>query len=146
PEQVHGAAGREGDDQRDRVRRPRLSARERRQERKRASDQEQAARNSAWHWREIGHRVLICSPPASIRRTTKRWLQLQIGGRSGKRHVFRCRSCYPHIVDRARRAGMIKTKGVLHITIPVSDPARSRAFYTDILGLDYVGQAPKGDH
>jgi catechol 2,3-dioxygenase-like lactoylglutathione lyase family enzyme len=41
---------------------------------------------------------------------------------------------------------MIKTKGVLHITIPVSDPARSRAFYTDILGLDYVGQAPKGDH
>src|SRR5712671_1787112 len=42
--------------------------------------------------------------------------------------------------------GMIKTKGILHITIPVSDPARSRAFYTDILGLDYVGQAPKGDN
>jgi catechol 2,3-dioxygenase-like lactoylglutathione lyase family enzyme len=41
---------------------------------------------------------------------------------------------------------MIKTKGILHITIPVSDPARSRAFYTDILGLEYVGQAPKGDH
>jgi len=41
---------------------------------------------------------------------------------------------------------MIKTKGILHITIPVSDPARSRAFYTDILGLEYVGQAPKGDN
>jgi catechol 2,3-dioxygenase-like lactoylglutathione lyase family enzyme len=41
---------------------------------------------------------------------------------------------------------MIKTKGILHITIPVSDPARSRAFYTDILGLEYVGQAPNGDN
>ena len=41
---------------------------------------------------------------------------------------------------------MIKTKGILHITIPVGDPARSRAFYTDVLGLDYVGQAPKGDN
>jgi catechol 2,3-dioxygenase-like lactoylglutathione lyase family enzyme len=40
---------------------------------------------------------------------------------------------------------MIKTKGVLHLTIPVSDPARSRAFYTDILGLEFVGQAPKED-
>jgi catechol 2,3-dioxygenase-like lactoylglutathione lyase family enzyme len=29
---------------------------------------------------------------------------------------------------------MIKTKGVLHVTIPVSDLARSRAFYTEILG------------
>ena len=38
---------------------------------------------------------------------------------------------------------MIKTKGVLHLTIPVSDPARSRAFYTDILGLEFVGQVPQ---
>ena len=38
---------------------------------------------------------------------------------------------------------MIKTKGILHVTIPVSDPARSRAFYTDILGLEFVAQVPK---
>jgi catechol 2,3-dioxygenase-like lactoylglutathione lyase family enzyme len=38
---------------------------------------------------------------------------------------------------------MIKTMGVLHVTIPVSDPARSRAFYTDIRGLEFVGQAPQ---
>jgi catechol 2,3-dioxygenase-like lactoylglutathione lyase family enzyme len=40
---------------------------------------------------------------------------------------------------------MIKTKGLLHVTIPVSDPARSRAFYTDILGLEFVAQAPQHD-
>jgi catechol 2,3-dioxygenase-like lactoylglutathione lyase family enzyme len=38
---------------------------------------------------------------------------------------------------------MIKTKGILHITIPVSDLARSRAFYTDVLGLEFIAQAPK---
>src|SRR6516225_2643854 len=38
---------------------------------------------------------------------------------------------------------MIKTKGILHVTIPVSDLARSRAFYTDILGLEFVAQVPK---
>ena len=38
---------------------------------------------------------------------------------------------------------MIKTKGVLHVTIPVSDLARSRAFYTEILGLEFVAQVPK---
>src|SRR5260370_28926152 len=41
------------------------------------------------------------------------------------------------------RVCMIKTKGILHVTIPVSDPARSRAFYTDILGLEFVAQVPK---
>jgi catechol 2,3-dioxygenase-like lactoylglutathione lyase family enzyme len=40
---------------------------------------------------------------------------------------------------------MIKTKGILHVTIPVSDLAASRAFYTDVLGLEFVGQAPKDD-
>ncbi len=40
---------------------------------------------------------------------------------------------------------MIKTKGVLHLTIPVSDPGRSRAFYTDILGLEFIGQTPKNN-
>ena len=38
---------------------------------------------------------------------------------------------------------MIKTKGILHITIPVSDLAKSRAFYTDVLGLEFIGEAPK---
>jgi catechol 2,3-dioxygenase-like lactoylglutathione lyase family enzyme len=38
---------------------------------------------------------------------------------------------------------MIKTKGVLHITIPVSDLARSRTFYTDVLGLEFIAQAPQ---
>lgn len=38
---------------------------------------------------------------------------------------------------------MIKTKGVLHVTIPVSDLARSRRFYTDVLGLEFVAEAPK---
>src|SRR5262249_43793287 len=47
-----------------------------------------------------------------------------------------------HIVA-AREVRMIKTKGILHVTIPVSDPARSRAFYTDILGLEFVAQVPK---
>jgi catechol 2,3-dioxygenase-like lactoylglutathione lyase family enzyme len=40
---------------------------------------------------------------------------------------------------------MIRTKGILHLTIPVSDLARSREFYTDLLGLEFVGQAPKVD-
>jgi len=40
---------------------------------------------------------------------------------------------------------MIKTRGILHITIPVSDLARSRAFDTDILGLEFIAQAPQRD-
>jgi catechol 2,3-dioxygenase-like lactoylglutathione lyase family enzyme len=44
---------------------------------------------------------------------------------------------------RGGNAGMIKTKGILHVTIPVSDLMRSRAFYTDVLGLEFVGLAPK---
>jgi catechol 2,3-dioxygenase-like lactoylglutathione lyase family enzyme len=42
-----------------------------------------------------------------------------------------------------RGAGMIRTKGILHITIPVSDLARAQVFYTEILGLELVGQAPE---
>ena len=33
---------------------------------------------------------------------------------------------------------MIKTKGVVHFTIPVSDLARSEKFYTELLGFKFV--------
>ena len=33
---------------------------------------------------------------------------------------------------------MIKTKGIAHFTIPVSDTVKSEAFYTEILGLEVV--------
>jgi len=49
------------------------------------------------------------------------------------------------IERRARSRPMIKTKGVLHITIPVSDLDRAKAFYTDVLGLEFIAQAPKDD-
>jgi catechol 2,3-dioxygenase-like lactoylglutathione lyase family enzyme len=38
---------------------------------------------------------------------------------------------------------MIKTRGILHTTIPVSDLKRGRAFYTEVLGLEFVAEAPK---
>jgi catechol 2,3-dioxygenase-like lactoylglutathione lyase family enzyme len=37
---------------------------------------------------------------------------------------------------------MIETKGVVHFTIPVSDPAKSEAFYRDILGLRTIQRVP----
>jgi catechol 2,3-dioxygenase-like lactoylglutathione lyase family enzyme len=40
---------------------------------------------------------------------------------------------------------MIRTQGILHVTIPVGDLGRSRAFYTEILGLEFVAQAPQDD-
>jgi catechol 2,3-dioxygenase-like lactoylglutathione lyase family enzyme len=40
---------------------------------------------------------------------------------------------------------MIRTRGILHVTIPVGDLGRSRAFYTEILGLEFVAQAPQDD-
>ena len=40
---------------------------------------------------------------------------------------------------------MIRTQGILHLTIPVGDLGRSRAFYTEVLGLEFVAQAPKDD-
>jgi catechol 2,3-dioxygenase-like lactoylglutathione lyase family enzyme len=40
---------------------------------------------------------------------------------------------------------MIKTHGILHITIAVSDLARSRTFYTGVPGLEFIDQAPKQD-
>ncbi len=38
---------------------------------------------------------------------------------------------------------MIKTKGMVHFTIPVSDLARSKAFYCDILGFDFIRESPR---
>ena len=37
---------------------------------------------------------------------------------------------------------MIKTKGVVHFTIPVTDPARSRDFYCKWLGLKVLSDNP----
>ena len=37
---------------------------------------------------------------------------------------------------------MIETKGIVHFSIPVSDLARSQAFYTGILGLQLVAAPP----
>lgn len=37
---------------------------------------------------------------------------------------------------------MLKTHGVAHFTLPVSDMQRSVAFYSDIVGLELVAQAP----
>ena len=33
---------------------------------------------------------------------------------------------------------MIKTKGLAHFTLPVTDTVRSMAFYTDILGMTAI--------
>lgn len=38
---------------------------------------------------------------------------------------------------------MIKIKGVVHFSIPVSDLSKSRHFYTQLLGLDFI-EAPPG--
>lgn len=37
---------------------------------------------------------------------------------------------------------MIQTRGVVHFTIPVSDPERSEAFYRDVVGLRTVQRVP----
>ena len=38
---------------------------------------------------------------------------------------------------------MINIKGVVHFSIPVSDLAKSRLFYTELLGLSFI-EAPPG--
>jgi len=38
---------------------------------------------------------------------------------------------------------MIKTKGTVHFTIPVSDLTRSEDFYVDILGMEVVQRVPE---
>jgi catechol 2,3-dioxygenase-like lactoylglutathione lyase family enzyme len=34
--------------------------------------------------------------------------------------------------------GMIKTKGLFHIGLPVNDPDRAKKFYTEVLGMEFV--------
>jgi catechol 2,3-dioxygenase-like lactoylglutathione lyase family enzyme len=38
---------------------------------------------------------------------------------------------------------MLKTQGMLHFSLPVTDLARSRKFYEDVLGLQVIGQSPR---
>ena len=38
---------------------------------------------------------------------------------------------------------MLRTQGMLHFSLPVTDLARSRKFYEEILGLKVVGQSPR---
>ena len=38
---------------------------------------------------------------------------------------------------------MIKTKGMVHFTIPVSDLSRAKAFYCDLLGFDCIRESPR---
>jgi len=38
---------------------------------------------------------------------------------------------------------MFKTKGMVHFTIPVTDLARAKAFYCDLLGFDFVRESPR---
>ena len=43
-----------------------------------------------------------------------------------------------HIVDRAAHADLLRGTGVHHVAIIASDYARSRRFYTEVLGLPVV--------
>ncbi|MDH3241276.1 MAG: VOC family protein [Alphaproteobacteria bacterium] len=38
---------------------------------------------------------------------------------------------------------MIRTKGMVHFTIPVSDLARAKSFYCDLLGFDFIRESPR---
>ena len=38
---------------------------------------------------------------------------------------------------------MLKTQGMLHFSMPVTDLARSRKFYEGVLGLKVIGQSPR---
>jgi len=77
----------------------------------------------------------------------RRWIQRRLS--TIRACVDRGREFLQAVDEKIRgfdeERSMIRTKGILHITIPVSDLARSRAFYTDILGLEYIAQLPK-DH
>jgi glyoxylase I family protein len=86
------------------------------------------------------------------RNGVQKWAQPPIVNRRRPGRVDRAAKILQAIDEKPSRHGhrapreeppMIKTKGILHITIPVSDLARSRAFYTDVLGLEFIAQAPK---
>jgi catechol 2,3-dioxygenase-like lactoylglutathione lyase family enzyme len=38
---------------------------------------------------------------------------------------------------------MIKTRGMVHFTIPVSDLQRSKAFYCEVLGFEWIRESPR---
>jgi metallothiol transferase len=38
---------------------------------------------------------------------------------------------------------MLKTQGMLHFSLPVTDLARSRKFYEGVLGIKVIGQSPR---
>ena len=38
---------------------------------------------------------------------------------------------------------MIKTKGLVHFTIAVTDLPRAKAFYCDLLGFDFIRESPR---
>jgi catechol 2,3-dioxygenase-like lactoylglutathione lyase family enzyme len=38
---------------------------------------------------------------------------------------------------------MLKTQGMLHFSLPVTDLTRSRKFYEGVLGLKVIGQSPR---
>lgn len=38
---------------------------------------------------------------------------------------------------------MIKTKGMVHFTIPVTDLQRAKAFYCDLVGFDFIRESPR---
>jgi glyoxylase I family protein len=40
---------------------------------------------------------------------------------------------------------MVDIKGIAHFSIPVSDLAKSRAFYTEIVGLKHLASPPHGN-
>ena len=44
--------------------------------------------------------------------------------------------------EPGRKSPMIETRGVVHFTIPVTDPERSEKFYREVLGLETVQVVP----
>ncbi len=47
------------------------------------------------------------------------------------------------IATQGRGKVMIKTKGMVHFTIPVTDLQRAKAFYCDLVGFDFIRESPR---
>ena len=107
------------------------------------------ARGGARDYSSHAHRSVGCGDRGQAQIADRPPLPARRGrggaGAYAREQAFR-EDCADHLRCNPAAAGevrMIKTKGVLHVTIPVSDLARGRAFYTEILGLEFVAQAPK---